>query len=79
MAKTGKASIKQTRFQPFHRLAALLSILCFIVMLVGGLMAEVRMITIAYRAVVVVFAISLVTKILIRAWISWEEMNRGQS
>lgn len=76
--KQGKL-IKRVSYGHIHRLAAATSLLAFVVVIAAGLMAEARVYTIAYRAVVVILVIGVVSRILIRILATYEEMNSGKA
>ncbi|MDZ4785059.1 MAG: hypothetical protein SGJ02_03170 [bacterium] len=75
MAKT-KNTIKK-KYSRVHRFSAAVSMLAFIVILISGMRSDVRMITIAYRSFAVMVVIALVTRVLVKAWASFEELERG--
>lgn len=77
--KKGKKVTKKHKFTLAHKYSAGLSLVCFVVVCIAGVMAEARATTIAWRGMLVMLAISLVTRILVRAWASFEEMNRGEA
>ena len=60
------------------KLAAAVSLLVFVVIIVGGLMAEARILTITLRAFVAMVLASLITRIVISVLVTYEEMNSGQ-
>ena len=60
-----------------HKYSAGVSLLAFLVVIISGMRADVRMITIAYRSFIVMVVIALVTRILVKAWASIEELDRG--
>ena len=79
MADKGKKIIKRVSYSHVHRLAAATSLLAFFVVIAAGVMAEARVYTIAYRAVVVILAIGVVSRIVIRILATYEEMNSGKA
>jgi len=70
---------KKVRYALFHRLAAGVALLGFLVTLVSDLMAQVPLMTIVYRAVLVVIAVGLISRVVIQLIASYEEMNSGKA
>jgi hypothetical protein len=70
---------KTIKFGLFHRLAAAVALLGFVVTLISGIMADVPMITIVYRAVLVVIAVGVISRVVIQLVASYEEMNSGKA
>ena len=70
---------KRVRFELVHRLSAAFAMLAFIVVLVAGIMAEARLTTIVFRAVGVIIAVSIITRVLIQILATYEEVNRGKT
>jgi hypothetical protein len=62
-----------------HRLAAAVCLVSFTVMLIAGLMAEVPVITIAYRACLVMIVIKIICRVVVSILITYEEMNSGKT
>lgn len=81
MASAGsKKKVKKvTRYQLVNRTSALLSLVLFGVVILGGIMSDVRFITIAYRGALAIVGVGLATRVLIKSLGSFEEMRSGQS
>ncbi len=79
MAKAGKKVVERLKFTALHKLTAGVSLLAFVVTLAAGLMAEARITTIVYRSVVVIVAIGMLSRIVVRIWSYYEEIHRGQT
>lgn len=80
MAEKVKARlVKRVNYTHLHKLAAATSLVAFFVVIAAGVMAEARVFTIAYRAVVVILVIGVVSRILIRILATYEEMNSGKA
>ncbi len=62
-----------------HKLAAGVALLAFCVVLGAGLMAEARIVTITYRAFVVMLVIGIVSRVVTRVLTSYEEINGGKA
>ncbi|MCB0340175.1 MAG: hypothetical protein KDD53_11255 [Bdellovibrionales bacterium] len=78
MASESKAQLtRKTRYVLFHKLAAGLSLVAFVVVIVGGFMEGVGIMTITWRACIVMIAISFITRILMRVWATLEEAKGG--
>ncbi|RIL06332.1 MAG: hypothetical protein DCC75_10920 [Proteobacteria bacterium] len=71
--------VKRISFVTFHKFASAVSLLAFCVVVVSGLMAEVAMITIAYRAFLVMVIVAVISRVLMSILATYEEMNSGQS
>lgn len=70
---------KKVRFAYIHKTAAALALLCFGVIVAAGVIAEARFITIAFRAFVVILAISVLSRVIVSILASYEEMNSGEA
>ena len=77
--KATSASVKRVSFAHVHRLAAAVALIGFLVTLVAGIIAQVRVITIVYRAVVVMLVVGVLSRVLIHVLASYEEMNSGKT
>lgn len=55
------------------------AMLAFIVTIVAGLKAEVRFITIAYRATGAMLLIFIISRVVLKIVSGYEEMNRGKA
>ena len=73
------AVIKRVNFAHVHKLAAAVALVGFAVTLVAGIIAQVRVITIVYRAVVVMLVVGVLSRVLIHVLASYEEMNSGKT
>lgn len=79
MAAKPKKLSKKVNFASIHRFAAAVSLLAFLVIVIGGIMTETRFITITFRSIGVVLIIGIVTRIITRILASYEEMNSGKA
>lgn len=80
MAANGQKQKRgSSKYMTFHKMAAGISMLAFMVVLIAGLRAEVSIETVLYRAAVVLFVILIVKRLLMRAWVSFEEIHRGKA
>lgn len=77
--KQGAPLTKKVKYVLFHRLAAAVALLGFVVTLISGLMAQVPVMTIVYRSVLVVIAVGVISRVVIQLIASYEEMNSGQA
>lgn len=69
---------KRVSFLYIQKLAAGTSLLAFFVILLSGLLAEVSLPTLLFRACIVILVISVISRILIRVLASYEEINSSQ-
>ena len=76
MAKNEKVK-KKVKYTLIHKFSVGVSLLSFVVVMLAGIMSDVRVITMTYRAFVVFLAIMVITRVLVRAWASFEETKRG--
>ncbi len=72
-----KQQIQKKKYPGLHKFSAGVSLLSFVVVIISGMRAQVGFGTIAIRAFMVMLAISFVTRILVKAWASFEELDRG--
>lgn len=79
MAEKQARRIKRISYAPVHRLAAATSLIAFLVVIGGGVMAQASVFSIAYRAFLVILVIGVVSRIIIRILASYEEMNSGKA
>lgn len=78
MASAKKGS-KISKFAYLHKAVAGLSLVAFASVLIGGLQAQARLTTIAWRAMLVMLVIKLAARIVIRVFETYEEMQRGKA
>ena len=78
MAAETKRVIKRVSFVFMQKLAAAVSLLALLVITIAGIMGGSRIITITYRASVVVVVVGILTRILIKILENYEEMNSGK-
>jgi hypothetical protein len=79
MAKVAPKLKRKVSYAGVHRLAAATSLIAFLVVIGGGVMAQASVFSIAYRAFLVIFVIGFVSRIVIRILASYEEMNSGKA
>lgn len=79
MAAKKTAGKKKLKFVFIHKLAASTSLLALIVITLGGVLADASVIWITFRAFAVVTVVGIISRILIRAWASYEEISRGKN
>lgn len=75
-----KAPTKQTKkvsYAHVHKLAAGTALLAFVIILVAGLLAEVSLPALVFRAAVAVMVVGVVTVVLIRVLAAYEEIERS--
>ena len=78
MAPKARKIIKKVSFVFMQKLAASVSLLSLLVITAAGIMGGSRIITITYRAALVVVVIGILTRILIKILENYEEMNSGK-
>lgn len=78
-AKGADAQTRIKRYTFIHKYSVGVSILTFFLIIIQGLRAEVSVITITYRTVAVCLAIYVLTRIIVKAIASFEEINNGES
>lgn len=76
MAAKGKGG---GSFVAVKKLFAAVQMLSFIVIMIVGLKAQVGLVTIAFRAAVVMFVILLVNRIVVKVLSGYEEINSGKA
>ena len=69
--------VEKKRYIMAHKCVAGLALVMFGVVIAAGILAEARFITIAYRSFLVFLVIMLGSRVLIRAWASFEEIHSG--
>ncbi len=82
MAQSPRANqklIKVVDFSYLHRLFAGVALIGFFVVCIAGVMNDVHVITIMLRATAVMFAVKLISWLVIKVLASYEEMNSGQT
>lgn len=81
MASDAKAKklTRKVSYASLQKLIAGVSLLCFLVILIAGLQADVRMITIAVRAMIVMLVIKVIARVVISVLATYEEMNSGEA
>ena len=71
--------VKKVNFAYIHRLSSAVALLGFFVTVAAGLMAETRVITTVWRSFLVILAVGIITKVVIRILASYEEINSGKA
>ena len=70
---------KTVRYPMIHRFLAGLSLLTFVVIIIAGVAAQARFLTITVRAAIAFLVISLISRVVLRVIASYEEMNGGEA
>lgn len=70
---------KKVSFAGVHKLAAATSLVAFLVIIGGGVMARASVFSITFRAFLAILVIGVVSRVLIRILASYEEMNSGKA
>lgn len=81
MAKSEAADKRKTlkvRYEGFHRYWTGVSTLAVLTIIVGSAASGARLITVIFRALMVILILGVLGRILIKSWASWEEMKRGE-
>lgn len=78
MAPKAKKIVKRVSFVFMQKLAAAVSLLALLVITIAGIMGGSRIITISYRAALVVVVVGILTRIIIKILENYEEMNSGK-
>ena len=74
-----KKIIKKVSFTYLQKLAASVCLLALVVMLAGGLLAGVPVITVSYRACAVMVVVKIITRILVSVLSTYEEIDSGKA
>jgi len=69
--------VQKKRYPGLHKFSAGVSLLTFVVIIIAGMKANVGFETITYRAFLAMVVIAFLTRILVKAWASFEELDRG--
>jgi hypothetical protein len=77
--KGNKKIIKKVSYAYLQKLAAAVCLLAFVVMLAAGLLAGVSVITITYRACIVMVAVKVIARILVSVLTNYEEIDSGKA
>ena len=72
----GRSKLKE-KYESIHRFMAGLAVSCFIVTVLGSALSGARVITITYRGVVVILILSVIGRILIRTWVSMDDLKQS--
>jgi hypothetical protein len=78
VAPKAKKIVKRVSFVFMQKLAAAVSLLALLVITIAGIMGGSRIITISYRAALVVVVVGILTRIIIKILENYEEMNSGK-
>lgn len=70
---------KKVKYGLFHRFAAAVALIGFLVTLVSGLMSQVPIMTIVFRSVLVVIAVGVISRVIIQLIASYEEIHSGEA
>ena len=75
MSKNLKKSIY---YDKIHRFWTGLSVICMVITVVASFLAGARVFIIIFRALMVLLVLYVIGRIIIKSWVSWEELSRGQ-
>ena len=78
MAASKKQHKAAHHYLVIKKVFAAVSMLAFLVIIIAGLKANVRFITIAYRATAVMFVIFVISRVILKVISGYEEMNRDK-
>lgn len=78
MATETKKVIKKVSFVFMQKLTAAVSLLALVVITTAGIMGGSRIITITYRAALVIVVVGFLARIIIKILETYEEMNSGK-
>jgi len=70
---------KKTSFVHLQKLMAAVSLLAFFVIAVAGLRANVGVVTITFRALLVILVVGIIGRVIVQILATYEEMNSGQA
>jgi len=73
----GKQNKRVKRYTVIHKFAVGASLLTFFLIIVQGVRAEVSVVTITYRSFLVCLAIYMITRVVVKAWASFEEISNS--
>lgn len=79
MAAKKKIKKRSAQYTGIKKLFAGVALLAFLVTIVAGLRAEVRFITIAYRATGAMLVVFIICRVIIKIIAGYEEMNSGKT
>lgn len=75
----GKNTTRRSgKYLPLKRLQAVVLMLCFFVILVGGMMSGVSLTTLCVRSMIVWGVVAILSRIVVQILVTNEEMNGGQ-
>ena len=77
--KKKKSGKRQDPLVWIKKIFAGVAMLAFLVTIVAGLQAEVRFITIAYRATAVMFVVFVISRVVLKIISGYEEMNSDKA
>ena len=66
-------------FAHIHKLAAIVSMVGFLVTILGGVMSGARIMTIVFRSLAVILVVGVVSRVIIRILSTYEELNSGKA
>ena len=71
--------VKRVSFEYLQKLAAAVCIVALVVMLAAGILAGVPVVTVAYRACLVMIAVKIICRILVSVLATYEEIDSGKA
>lgn len=74
-----KARKRKVSYVPLQKLFAGVSLLAFMVVVIVGLIAQVGVVTIAFRSMIVILVVTIVSRVVVRILSTYEEINSGQT
>jgi len=73
-----KKHVRKVSYAYIHKLAAGVSLLALVVVMLAGIMAEASVVSISLRSVLVIIVISILSRVVIQILASYEEINSGK-
>lgn len=74
-----KKVTKKVSFTYLKKLTAGVSLLCLMVIVLAGVIGQARVITITYRAAIAILVIGVVSRVVIKILLSYEDMHGGKA
>ena len=77
--KGAKRIVKKLNFLSLQKLGAAVCLLSLVVMLAAGILAEVPVVTVAFRACIAMVVVKVIFRILVSIFAAYEEIDSGKA
>jgi len=74
-----KKDTLRIRYQGLHRFLDGITLICTVVCVIASALSGATIATIVLRGTVAGFGLLMISRVLIKTWVTWENIKRGES